>query len=186
MGCHFFLQGIFPTQRLNPHLCCLLHWQVDSLLREPPGKLFFTQPTNWAFQKIYKPDPFSICDFLFFKATIICFMLDFISKHSILFSLWPSFSGSFSYFFFFLSILNLSLVKTFIFIVYVCLRLFFACLCLSHDFGLSSCSSTAKRLPDHPIIQSTHTLSPTFFLSLYFCIALLIIWNFILILILLF
>ena len=28
MGCHFFLQGIFPTQGSNP---CLLHWQTDSL-----------------------------------------------------------------------------------------------------------------------------------------------------------
>ena len=28
VGCHFLLQGIFPTQGLNPHL---LHWQVDSL-----------------------------------------------------------------------------------------------------------------------------------------------------------
>ena len=28
VGCHFFLQGIFLTQGLNPHL---LHWQVDSL-----------------------------------------------------------------------------------------------------------------------------------------------------------
>ena len=27
-GCHFLLQGIFPTQRLNPRL---LHWQADSL-----------------------------------------------------------------------------------------------------------------------------------------------------------
>ena len=27
LGCHFLLQGIFPTQELNP---CLLHWQVDS------------------------------------------------------------------------------------------------------------------------------------------------------------
>ena len=32
VGCHFFLQGIFPTQESNPHLLCLLHWQVDSLL----------------------------------------------------------------------------------------------------------------------------------------------------------
>ena len=31
VGCHFLLQGIFPTQRLNPHLLCLLHWQKDSL-----------------------------------------------------------------------------------------------------------------------------------------------------------
>ena len=28
MGCHFLLQGIFPTQELNPHL---LHWQADIL-----------------------------------------------------------------------------------------------------------------------------------------------------------
>ena len=27
-SCHFLLQGIFPTQRSNPHL---LHWQADSL-----------------------------------------------------------------------------------------------------------------------------------------------------------
>ena len=26
-GCHFLLQGIFPTQGTNPHL---LHWQVNS------------------------------------------------------------------------------------------------------------------------------------------------------------
>ena len=36
VDCHFLLQGIFPTQRLN---LCLLHWQVDSLslsqLRSP-------------------------------------------------------------------------------------------------------------------------------------------------------
>ena len=25
MGCHFLLQGIFPTQGSNPHLLCLLH-----------------------------------------------------------------------------------------------------------------------------------------------------------------
>ena len=28
---HFFHQGIFPTQGLNPYLLCLLHCQVDSL-----------------------------------------------------------------------------------------------------------------------------------------------------------
>ena len=31
MGCHFFLQGIFPSQELNPHLLRLLPWKVDSL-----------------------------------------------------------------------------------------------------------------------------------------------------------
>ena len=44
VGCHFLLQGIFPTQGLNPHLLCLLHcrqilyttsatWEVMESLR---------------------------------------------------------------------------------------------------------------------------------------------------------
>ena len=37
-GCHFLLQGIFLTQGLSPRLLCLLCWQVDSLLSEPPGQ----------------------------------------------------------------------------------------------------------------------------------------------------
>ena len=41
MGCHFLLQGIFPTQGSNPHLLCLLHWQADSLPLRPPGKPTF-------------------------------------------------------------------------------------------------------------------------------------------------
>ena len=40
MGCHFLLQGFFPTQGLNP---CLLHWQADSLplshLQSPLARL---------------------------------------------------------------------------------------------------------------------------------------------------
>ena len=31
LSCHFLLQGIFPTQELNPCLLLLLHWQADSL-----------------------------------------------------------------------------------------------------------------------------------------------------------
>ena len=38
VGHHFLLQGFFPTQRSNPHLLCLLHWQMDSLPLVPPGK----------------------------------------------------------------------------------------------------------------------------------------------------
>ena len=37
-GLHFLLQGIFLTQGSNPHLLCLLHWQVVSLPLAPPGK----------------------------------------------------------------------------------------------------------------------------------------------------
>ena len=36
-GCHFLLQGIFPTQGSNPCLFCLLHWQTGSLPAEPLG-----------------------------------------------------------------------------------------------------------------------------------------------------
>ena len=35
LGCHFLLQGIFPTQVLNPSFLSLLHWQ------EPPAVMLF-------------------------------------------------------------------------------------------------------------------------------------------------
>ena len=38
MGCCALLQGIFPTQGLNPYLLCLLHWQAGSLPLTPFGK----------------------------------------------------------------------------------------------------------------------------------------------------
>ena len=38
VGCYALLQGIFPTQGLNPSIFCLLHWQADSLPLAPPGK----------------------------------------------------------------------------------------------------------------------------------------------------
>ena len=38
VGCHALLWRIFPTQGLNPHLLCLLHWQKGSLPLAPPGK----------------------------------------------------------------------------------------------------------------------------------------------------
>ena len=37
-GCRALLHGIFPTQGLNLHLLCLLHWQVGSLPLAPPEK----------------------------------------------------------------------------------------------------------------------------------------------------
>ena len=37
VGSHSLLQGIFPTQGLNPHRLCLLHWQAGSLPLAPPG-----------------------------------------------------------------------------------------------------------------------------------------------------
>ena len=41
-GLPFPLQGVFPTQRLNLHLLCLLHWQMSSLPTELPEKLLFS------------------------------------------------------------------------------------------------------------------------------------------------
>ena len=38
MGCHFLLQGIFPTQEASLCLLGLLHWQAGSLSLPPPGK----------------------------------------------------------------------------------------------------------------------------------------------------
>ena len=38
VGCHALLQGIFPTQGLNPHLLCLLPWQAGSLPLVTTGK----------------------------------------------------------------------------------------------------------------------------------------------------
>ena len=38
VGCHLLLQGIFPTQGLNPSFLLLLHWQVASLTAESPQK----------------------------------------------------------------------------------------------------------------------------------------------------
>ena len=44
VGCHFLLQGIFPTQGSNPGLLCLLQWQVGSLAPVAPGEPPQRQP----------------------------------------------------------------------------------------------------------------------------------------------
>ena len=51
--CHFLLQGIFPTEGLNPHLLCLLHLQAGSLPLHHLGSptylfiFFFANVTHW-------------------------------------------------------------------------------------------------------------------------------------------
>ena len=42
--CCALLQGIFPTQGLNPHLLHLLHWQAGSLRLVSPGKPMYLSP----------------------------------------------------------------------------------------------------------------------------------------------
>ena len=41
VGCHFLLQGIFPTQRLNLCFLSLPHWSLNHCtVREAPGDNF--------------------------------------------------------------------------------------------------------------------------------------------------
>ena len=42
VGCLALLQGVFPTEGLNPCLLCLLHWQVGSLPLENLGNSVHT------------------------------------------------------------------------------------------------------------------------------------------------
>ena len=55
-GLPFLLQGIFPTQGLNP---TLLHWQVDSLplshLGSTPFDGYFTENSDLAMETMEKP-----------------------------------------------------------------------------------------------------------------------------------
>ena len=46
VGCHALLEVIFPTQRLNLHLLCLLHRQVDSLSIAPHEDTVATYETE--------------------------------------------------------------------------------------------------------------------------------------------
>ena len=66
VGCHFLLQGIFPTQGSNLCLLCLLHWQVGSLPLAPPGKPFLVKAVGlfWEisgpeFQQAFSSSPHS-------------------------------------------------------------------------------------------------------------------------------
>ena len=45
VGCHFLLQGIFPTEGLNLAHLRLLHWWAGSLPTEPPGSHY--RIINW-------------------------------------------------------------------------------------------------------------------------------------------
>ena len=47
VGCHFLLQGIFLTQRSNPCLLYLLHWQAGSLPLAPPIVVMKLKDAVW-------------------------------------------------------------------------------------------------------------------------------------------
>jgi len=52
VGCHFLLQGIFPTWALNPCLLRLLHWQADSLPLYYLHVYVWLQSSQWTLMQI--------------------------------------------------------------------------------------------------------------------------------------
>ena len=67
VDCYFLLQKIFPTQRQNPHLLSLLHWQVGSLpLSHLGSPLLFYMVLIWILH-----DKHCISPFFFFLSIII-------------------------------------------------------------------------------------------------------------------
>ena len=56
VGCHFLLQGSFPTQELNLHLLYLVHWQAEALPLHQLGSLYIACSSNgilcswWTFE----------------------------------------------------------------------------------------------------------------------------------------
>ena len=87
-GCHLLLQGILSTQRSNPCLLCLLHWQMGSLPLEPPGKpkqLYFENLIKFIFIITYVTEYLktmlkkcsmipkkNIISLIYYKALVIC------------------------------------------------------------------------------------------------------------------
>ena len=57
VSCHFILQGIFPTQRLNLHLLHLLHWQEDSL---PLNHIFSFKKYTLMYLGFFKSDAYKL------------------------------------------------------------------------------------------------------------------------------
>ena len=55
---HALLQWIFQTQGSNLHLFCLLHWQVDSLPLEPPGKPWVPHKNSQEKEVVINPSPY--------------------------------------------------------------------------------------------------------------------------------
>ena len=52
-GLPFPTPGVFPTQKSNPHLQCLRHWQEDSLPIVTPGKLIQVYNCTFIFGHIF-------------------------------------------------------------------------------------------------------------------------------------
>ena len=59
--CPALLQGILPTQGLNPHLLRLLHWEAGSFPLAPPGGSFILKKSTAAAAESLQSCP-TLCD----------------------------------------------------------------------------------------------------------------------------
>ena len=71
MGCCALLQGIFPTQGLNPRLLHLLHWLVCSLPLVPPGKLNAMAAVMWMCYALLSSGLWACSSFLLPKPSFV-------------------------------------------------------------------------------------------------------------------
>ena len=80
VGCHFLLEGNFPTQGLNPCLLCLLNWQADSLSLHSLG----IPNISWGNVKLYQHMVWSKCHILFgpwiLSIQMQCIMLTYCGR----------------------------------------------------------------------------------------------------------
>ena len=82
VDCHFLLQGIFPTQRQNPHLLSLLHWQAGSSpLSHLGSPLLFYMKLIWILHDKHWISPF----FFFLSIIIMSQFLPLIQEFQIVF-----------------------------------------------------------------------------------------------------
>ena len=82
VGCHFLLQGIFPTQRMNPHLQRLLHFRW-ALPAEPSWKPTYVLGICMKYLTIkVKKILFWSCQCIFF---FLIFTLSQLSSYSCIF-----------------------------------------------------------------------------------------------------
>ena len=76
MGCHFFLQEIFPTQGLNPSLLQLLHWQAVVPLSYL-GMLYVYSMLKWEKTCFHQLE---LLDYMFYKEKICMYCVHYWSS----------------------------------------------------------------------------------------------------------
>ena len=96
VGCHFLLQGIFPSQGTNPSLLWLLHWPTDSLSLSHLGSLTTSfshghrrYSEKYIFKKSIETNSWPNRWYFFFYLFCFCSSDSIISTVPLLFFLLP-------------------------------------------------------------------------------------------------